>query len=177
MLSMEGRALLCAALLAADRPVASTELQRLLGVSPEGLTRVVDDLRATLVGADLGLVVDEVAGGYRLVVASRLVGSLAGLLAPSPLPSLSNAALETLALVAYHQPVTRGELEAARGASCSSTLDTLQERELVKAIGHKEIVGRPLLYATTARFLLEFGLRSLNDLPALEGQPDSFLRG
>ena len=174
---MEGRALLCAALLAADRPVASAELQSLLGISPEALGRVVDDLRTTLVAAELGLVVDEVAGGYRLVVAPSLVPALAGLLAPSPLPSLSNAALETLALVAYHQPVTRGELEAARGASCSSTLDTLQERELVKTVGHKEIVGRPLLYATTARFLLEFGLNTLDDLPAIEGQPDSFLRG
>lgn len=154
-----------------------TELQKLLGMSQEGLVRVVDDLRAALSDAELGLVVDEVAGGFRLVVAPRLVPLLAGLLAPSPLPSLSNAALETLALVAYHQPVTRGELEAARGASCSSTLDTLQERELVKAVGHKEIVGRPLLYATTARFLLEFGLNSLDDLPALDGQPDSFLRG
>jgi len=174
---MEGRALLCAALLAADRPVASTELQTVLGVSPEGLSRVVDDLRATLTDAELGLVVDEVAGGFRLVVAPGLVPSLAGLLAPYPLPSLSNAALETLALVAYHQPVTRGELEAARGASCSSTLDTLQERELVKTVGHRDIVGRPLLYATTTRFLLEFGLNTLDDLPALEGQPDSFLRG
>ncbi len=178
--TMEGTALLNAALLAADRARRSTELQRLLGVSLGGVAHAGRGRpsAATLVGADLGLVVDEVAGGYRLVVALAPGWVIwQGLLAPSPLPSLTNAALETLALVAYHQPVTRGELEAARGASCSSTLDTLQERELVKAIGHKEIVGRPLLYATTARFLLEFGLRSLNDLPALEGQPDSFLRG
>ncbi|MEJ2666441.1 MAG: SMC-Scp complex subunit ScpB, partial [Deinococcales bacterium] len=94
-----------------------------------------------------------------------------------PLPQLSNAALETLALIAYRQPVTRGELEAARGASCASTLDTLQERELVKVVGRREVVGRPLLYGTTERFLLEFGLRSLLELPDLDGQPEGFLRG
>ncbi len=174
---METRALLCAALLAADRPVASADLERLLGVSPDGVARIADDLRQILLEAGLGLVVEEVAGGYRLVVAPELVPWLAELLAPQPLPSLSNAALETLALVAYHQPVTRGELETARGASCTSTLETLQERELIKTVGHKEVVGRPLLYATTERFLLEFGLRSLQDLPPLDGRPDSFLRG
>ena len=174
---MQHKAILCSALLAAGRPLSIRELKTLLDVSEEAVEREVASLKRSLQEAQLGLVVDEVAGGYRLVVEPTLISSLATLLAPQPLPDLSNAALETLALVAYHQPVTRGELEAARGASCTSTLDTLQERELVKAIGHKEIVGRPLLYATTARFLLEFGLRSIDDLPALEGQPDSFLRG
>ncbi len=174
---MQHKAILCAALLAAGRPLSVRELKTLLDVSEEAVEREVASLKRSLQEAQLGLVVDEVAGGYRLVVEPALISSLATLLAPQPLPDLSNAALETLALVAYHQPVTRGELEAARGASCTSTLDTLQERELVKTIGHKEIVGRPLLYATTARFLLEFGLRSLDDLPPLEGRPDRFLRG
>lgn len=169
--------MLCAALLATDRPLALAKIQTLLGVSPEGVGRAISDLRHALSEARLGLVIDEVAGGYRLVVAPELVPQLADLLAPSPLPSLTNAALETLALVAYHQPVTRGELEAARGASCASTLETLQERELIKVVGRKEVVGRPHVYATTERFLVEFGLRSLADLPALEGQLDSFLRG
>jgi segregation and condensation protein B len=79
--------------------------------------------------------------------------------------------------VAYHQPVTRGELEAARGASCTSTVETLLERELIKVVGRKEVIGRPSLFATTERFLIEFGLRSLDDLPALGEQPDAFLRG
>lgn len=171
------RAQLCAALLAAGRPVRYDDLRSLLAVGPEGLRDAVRDLQRALERGDLGLVVEEVAGGYRLVVAPAVVPLLADLLAPPPLPHLSNAALETLALVAYQQPVTRGELEAARGASCSSTLDTLQERELVKVVGRKDVVGRPLLYATTERFLIEFGLASLDDLPELEGQPAEFLRG
>jgi segregation and condensation protein B len=118
-----------------------------------------------------------VAGGYRLVVHPSVVPDLHGFLAPPPLPHLSDAAIETLALVAYHQPITRGDLEAARGASCSSTLETLQERELVKVVGRKDVIGRPLLYGTTERFLVEFGLARLEDLPALEDGPEGFLRG
>jgi len=171
-------ALLSAALLATGRPVTMRELKSLLDVSEEAVEREVARLRASLAAADLGIEVEHVAGGYRLVVAPALVPALATLLSPPPLPQLSQAALETLALVAYHQPVTRGELEAARGASCSSTLETLQERELIKVVGHKDVVGKPLLYATTERFLLEFGLASLADLPPTEDDaPSNFLRG
>jgi segregation and condensation protein B len=173
---MRERGVLCAALLAAGRPLSDKELGKLLGVSVEAVARVVGELRDTLKRESLGLMVEEVAGGYRLVVDPALYGDLADLLAPPPLPQLSTAALETLALVAYRQPVTRGELEAARGASCASTLETLQERELIKVVGRKDVIGKPLLYATTERFLLEFGLRSLDDLPPLSEQPAEFLR-
>lgn len=169
--------LLCAALLAAGKPLGEKELAKVFGVGSDGVTQAVESLRQKLAQADLGLVVEEVAGGYRLVVDPGLVPSLQELLAPPPLPRLSNAALETLAIVAYRQPVTRGEIEVARGASCTSTVETLQERELIKTVGHKEVIGKPLLYATTERFLIEFGLRSLDDLPALEETAGSFLRG
>lgn len=171
------RGLLCAAFLAADRPLTAKDLRALLGVSEEAVEREVRALHDVLQEQGLGIEVEKVAGGYRLVVAPRLVPALATLLSPSPLPSLSSAALETLALVAYHQPITRGELEAARGASCSSTLETLQERELIKVLGHKDVVGKPLLYGTTARFLLDFGLASLDDLPPIGESPADFLRG
>lgn len=170
------RALVCSALLAAGRPLGSKDLATLLGCDSEGVHAAIDDLRSSLAQASLGLEVEEVAGGFRLVVSQALIPALADLLAPAPLPSLSSAALETLALVAYHQPVTRGELEVARGASCASTLDTLQERELIKVVGRRDVVGRPLLYATTTRFLIEFGLASLDDLPDLTDQPSEFLR-
>ena len=173
----EVRALLCAALLAAERPLTIKDLKPLLGISEHAIERELKSLHEVLGATGLGIEVEHVAGGYRLVVAPRLVGALGALLSPAPLPQLSNAALETLALVAYHQPVTRGELEAARGASCASTLETLQERELVKIVGHKEVVGRPLLYATTERFLLDFGLGSLADLPPVIDNATDFLRG
>jgi segregation and condensation protein B len=169
--------LLCAALLAAGRPVTDREIAKLLALDSSEVPQAITALRTALRATDLGLVVEAVAGGYRLVVDPRYIPDLAVFLSPPPLPQLSNAAVETLAIIAYRQPVTRGEIEAARGASCASTLDTLQERELIKVIGRKDVVGQPLLYATTERFLLEFGLKSLDDLPPLEDQADTFLRG
>ena len=172
------RALLCAGLLGAGRPLTPRELTTLLGLTaPAEVEKAVNDLREGLREAHLGLVLEEVAGGYRLIVDPVLTPDLAALLSPPPLPQLSAAALETLALIAYQQPITRGELEAARGSSCASTLETLQERELIKVVGRKDVIGRPLLYGTTDRFLLEFGLKSLADLPPLEDAPTDFLRG
>lgn len=174
----EQRALLCAALLAAGRPLSERELAQVLvgGSSTPNVSAALKDLQTTLREQDLGLVVEEVAGGFRMVVAPHLTPALSTLLSPPPLPSLSNAALETLALIAYKQPITRGELEASRGSSCTSTLETLQERELIRVVGHKDALGKPRLYGTTQRFLLEFGLKSLEDLPPLDDAPSDFVR-
>jgi segregation and condensation protein B len=170
-------ALLCAGLLAAGRPLLTKDISKLLGLKSQGVEQAIEELQQALYRADLGLIIEEVAGGYRLVVDPSLVPDLADLLSPPPLPHLSTAALETLAVIAYKQPVTRGEVEVARGISCVSTLETLQERELVKVVGHRDVVGQPLLYGTTERFLLEFGLKSLNDLPPISDSPSEFLRG
>ncbi len=167
--------LLCAALLAAGRPVRVAELARLTGLSEEGVHRVAAEAGAAL--AALGLGLELVAGGYRLFVPAQLGEQLSPILAPPPLPALSQAALEVLAAVAYRQPVTRAEIEAMRGGSASA-LVTLQERELVRVVGRSDAVGHPLLYGTTQRFLEEFGLPSLAELPPLEeGDFTGLLRG
>ena len=173
---MRTRALLHTSLLGAGRPLSLKELSKVLQLSPDAVLDAVEDLKQVLYEQDLGLFLEEVAGGYRLIVQPTLYADLAGIFSPPPLPKLSNAAIEILALIAYKQPITRGELEAARGTSCSSPLETLQERDLVKVVGHKDVVGKPRLYATTDRFLLEFGLKSLEDLPPLEEKPTEFLR-
>jgi segregation and condensation protein B len=176
----EQRALLCAALLAAGRPLSERELAKVLAGSSStpdvNVLTALEDLQTTLREQDLGLIIEEVAGGFRMVVAPHLTPALSTLLSPPPLPPLSNAALETLALIAYKQPITRGELEASRGSSCTSTLETLQERELIRVVGHKDALGKPRLYGTTQRFLLEFGLKSLADLPPLDDAPSDFVR-
>ncbi|MDZ7800451.1 MAG: SMC-Scp complex subunit ScpB [Trueperaceae bacterium] len=174
---MSVRARLCAALLAAGRPLRTGDLARALSLAPDAVEEATQDLQASLNREGLGLQVEAVAGGYRLVVHPDVLPDLQELLAPPALPPLSAAAIETLAIVAYHQPVTRGELETWRGASCHSTLDTLQERELIKVVGRRDVIGRPLLYGTTEKFLIELGLRSLDDLPPLEEAGDGFLRG
>jgi segregation and condensation protein B len=173
------RGLVIGALLAAGRPVRPGELAKLLGLAEADISLTVAGVRGFLAEQSLGLDIEEVAGGFRLIVDRGLAGALSPVLGPPPLPSLTPAAIETLAVIAYRQPVTRGEVEAIRGSSCASTLITLQERELVKAIGRKEVVGRPVLYGTTERFLVEFGLRSLSDLPTLNGGDElfGFVRG
>jgi segregation and condensation protein B len=170
---------LSAALLAAGRPVKPKEIANLLGVPVESSHRLIEMLRRRFQEACLGFEIEAVAGGYRLIVAPAVVALLEPLLAPPPLPALSAAALETLAIVAYKQPITRGEVELMRGSSAASTLDTLQERELVKVVGRKEVIGRPMLFGTTEKFLLEFGLSSILDLPPLEDDEalGGFLRG
>ncbi len=173
---MRTRALLHTSLLGAGRPLILKELSKVLQLSPDATLDAIEDLKKVLYEQDLGLFLEEVAGGYRLIVQPTLYADLSEIFSPPPLPKLSNAAVETLALIAYKQPVTRGELEAARGSSCASPLETLQERELIKVVGRKDVVGKPLLYSTTERFLLEFGLKSLDDLPPLEEKPTEFLR-
>jgi segregation and condensation protein B len=170
---------LSAALLAAGRPVKPKEIASLLGLSAESSHRLIEMLRRRFQEACLGFEIEAVAGGYRLIVAPAVVALLEPFLAPPPLPALSAAALETLAIVAYKQPITRGEVELMRGSSAASTLDTLQERELVKVVGRKEVIGRPMLFGTTEKFLIEFGLSSILDLPPLEDDEalGGFLRG
>lgn len=169
--------LLGAALLAAGRPLSGQELGGLLSLSVARTATLVTAYDQALLDMGAGFRVEAVGGGYRLVVLPDLAARLSPVLAPPPLPSLSAAALEVLAVIAYRQPVTRAEIEAMRGGS-SSTLLTLQERELIRVAGKSPAVGQPLLYATTGRFLIEFGLNALSDLPEPGSQDFSgLLRG
>ncbi|MGZ3508313.1 MAG: SMC-Scp complex subunit ScpB [Vulcanimicrobiaceae bacterium] len=123
--------------------------------------------------ADRGIVLREIAGGYRFASAPLAREAVEAYLMP-PKNSLSTPALETLAIVAYMQPVTKSEIEAIRGVASDSVVSTLVDRGLVAEAGRKDVVGRPMLYKTTAEFLESFGLRSLDDLPQMEleqGQP------
>ncbi|GGM09314.1 SMC-Scp complex subunit ScpB [Deinococcus aerophilus] len=160
-------ALIGAALLAAGRPVMAREIASVLGVTEQTAQKELEQFGRRLEAAGLGFEMEAVAGGYRLIVPPTLAARLAPLLSPPALPALSSAALEVLAVIAYRQPVTRAEIEAMRGGS-AGTVVTLQERELVKVLGRSDSVGGPLLYGTTERFLLEFGLGSLDDLPPLQ---------
>jgi len=124
-----------------------------------------------------GIEIAEVAGGFRVQVRSSVAPWVARLW-DEKAPRYSRALLETLSLIAYRQPITRGEIEEIRGVAVSTNIiKTLTEREWVRVIGHRDVPGRPALYATTRRFLDYFGLRSLNDLPPLAEirDPDSFL--
>ena len=158
-----------ALLLAADGPLSVDALHRLLG---EDLGVGRSELRAALARLDARLQggaaqLQEVASGWRIQVREEYAGWVARLWQERP-PKFSRALLETLALVVYRQPITRGEIEEVRGVSVSSNiLRTLQERGWVKELGVKEVPGRPALFGTTAQFLDDFNLRTLDQLPSL----------
>jgi segregation and condensation protein B len=147
--------------------------EKLLQVFPEGereaageaLDRVVARYRGE---PHQGVRVEEVAGGIRLVTRPELHGYLRRLFEVTGQSRLSMAALETLAIVAYRQPITAPEIQELRGVNPSGVLKTLLERRLIRISGRKLIVGRPFLYSTTRQFLMHFGLENLDDLPPLE---------
>ncbi len=155
-----------AILLAAGRPVRIKELLEIFpGTSEPELQAVLKDLMATY--QERGIRIREVAGGYRLETAPEVAEYVRAYLRPKP-RRLSPAALETLALIAYHQPITRAEIEAARGVDSSGPLRLLLEKGFIRVVGRKEVPGRPILYGTTDYFLEFFGLKSLKDLPPIE---------
>jgi segregation and condensation protein B len=121
-----------------------------------------------------GVMVEEVAGGVRLVTRPEMVGWLRRFFDVSGGSKLSMAALETLAIVAYRQPVTGPEIQELRSVNPTGVLHTLLEKRLVRIAGRKEVVGKPFLYATTREFLVHFGLNSLRDLPPLEEFEETF---
>ncbi|HBO14018.1 MAG TPA: SMC-Scp complex subunit ScpB, partial [Halieaceae bacterium] len=131
-----------------------------------------EDIRAALeeVAArceDRGFELREVASGFRFQVRQNLGPWVARLWHERP-PKYSRALLETLALIAYRQPITRGEIEEIRGVAVSSNIiKTLHEREWIRVVGHRDVPGRPAMYATTRQFLDYFNLKSLDQLPAL----------
>lgn len=162
-------AILEAVLLAATEPLS---LDRLLNVFPEierpdrtALRAALTELATACEGRGVELV--EVASGFRLQVPADFAPWVSRLWEERA-ANYSRALLETLALIAYRQPITRGEIEAVRGVSLSSgIMRTLQERGWIKVVGHREVPGRPALYATTHAFLDYFNLKSLGELPPL----------
>jgi segregation and condensation protein B len=152
-------------LFASDHPLTLGELKRLVGERDGGkLTAAIDDLRARR--EESGVQVMQAAGGWHLRTNPENVAWVSRILAGKP-PRLSRALLETLAIVAYRQPITRPEIDEIRGVDCGPVLKTLLERSLVRMIGKKEEVGRPILYGTTPEFLRTFSLRDLSELPTL----------
>ncbi|MGY0644055.1 MAG: SMC-Scp complex subunit ScpB [Paraglaciecola chathamensis] len=157
-----------AAVFVSDAPVSQEQLQDTvlsgLKVSKKALKQAIDELQLEYRSRGVQLV--EVASGYRFQSMDSL-GPWLSKLWQEQAPRYSRALLETLSMVAYRQPITRGEIEDVRGVAVSSNImKTLIERDWVKVVGHKEVPGRPALYATTKGFLNYFSLKSLKDLPS-----------
>jgi segregation and condensation protein B len=163
----EVKGILEAALLTSGEPVAVSQLAKLFDppLDADVVRRVLDELRSEWSGKLVELV--QVASGWRFQGKASIQPFL-DRLSPERPPRYSRAAMETLAIIAYQQPVTRGEIEAIRGVAVSTSVITaLLDRQWVEVVGHKETPGRPALYATTKAFLDDLGLRSLSELPPL----------
>ncbi|SFU70822.1 SMC-Scp complex subunit ScpB [Nitrosospira multiformis] len=157
-----------AALLTSPEPLPLSELKKLFvgELGSEILRRLLDELSRDWEGRGVELV--QVASGWRFQAKTEMQEFLDRLNPQKP-PRYSRAVLETLAIIAYRQPVTRGDIEEIRGvAVASSVLKALESRGWISAVGHREVPGRPILYATSVEFLNDLGLRSLEELPPLE---------
>ncbi len=152
-----------ALLFVAGNPVSVEKLAEILAVDSQNILRLLEDLKNDMRDENRGLTIAEVAGGYQLCTKPELASTIEklGLVRET---RLSMAALETLAIVAFKQPVTRQEIEKIRGVNVDRVMNTLLERGLIKEVGRKEVVGRPILYGTTDEFLVHFGLNSLEEL-------------
>jgi len=157
-----------AAIFAADAPLSVAQLVTLLTpyqVSKARITAALQSIEQDY--AQRGVQLQKVASGYRFQTRTELGEVLSGLWQEKP-PKYSQALLETLALIAYRQPITRGDIEEVRGVSVSSQImKTLQERGWIKVVGQREVPGRPQLYATTAEFLDYFNVSDLSELPQI----------
>jgi len=165
-----------ALIFAADSPVSFEEIQSCLEETFE-VSFASEDIEAAMqqinerYGQDgFAIEVVAIAGGYQFMTKGAYHGTVATWLKQTSKKRLSQAALETLSIIAYKQPVTKSEVEAIRGVNCDYTLQKLLEKELVSITGRSEGPGRPLLYATSLKFMDYFGLKSLKDLP----QPKDF---
>jgi len=168
MNTQEAKVVLEAALLTSEQPLSVAELRRLFNdeLNADTVRVLLDELRADWNGR--GVELAAIATGWRFQSAP-LMRPYLDRLNPERPPKYSRAVLETLAIIAYRQPVTRGDIEEIRGVTVSTNvIKALEDRGWVEVIGHRETPGRPALFATTKEFLDDLGLRSLEELPALE---------
>ncbi|MGB9511989.1 MAG: SMC-Scp complex subunit ScpB [Candidatus Acidiferrum sp.] len=169
MTGLERKAALEAIIYAADEPATLDQLATALGEDKLPVKAALDDLIASYSSDDRGIEVRAVAGGYKMYtkaqhhdVVRRFIKSL------RPPLRLSMPALETLAVIAYKQPVTAPEISEIRGVNASGVISTLLDKKLITTAGRKEVIGRPILYKTSKEFLMRFGLSDLDELPSLK---------
>jgi len=155
-----------ALLFGSPHPLTATQLAACLEIKSEkAIRRAIRALNQQYASSGRAFRIEQVAGGYQLLTLPEYGEYLSRLARREGDSKLSRAALETLAIIAYKQPILRADIEAIRGVACGETIRSLMEKHLVRIAGRAELPGRPILYGTTKRFLEVFGLNSLKDLP------------
>ena len=167
LFNQEMKAIVESLLFITNTPLSPADLAELTGFNQAEISEVLEILMRESRAADRGIEVVQLAGGYIYATKAAYKEYIEKMYKPQ-VSSLSAAALETLAIVAYKQPVTKGEVELLRGVNVDGAMNTLQNKGLVDEKGRKEVIGRPILYGTTKQFLQFFGLNTLADLPKKE---------
>ncbi len=151
----------------AKEPLSTQKLSEILEISSDNVLELIQVLKERYNSPSNGFVLIEVENGFRLGTKPEMARYIETLY-KQPSQMLSNAALEVLSIIAYKQPITRGEIDFIRGVQSDRALATLIEKGLVREIGRKDGPGRPILFGTTEEFLIHFGIKSLSELPELE---------
>lgn len=163
------RAIIEAAIYITDEPLTPAQIAAALGQPAERINRLLDELTAEYSRPERGLSVREIAGGYKMATKPEHHEAIRSFVKNlKPPMKLSLPALETLAVIAYKQPVTAPEIMEIRGVQGVGVLKTLLDRKLIAAAGRKQVIGKPILYKTTKEFLVQFGLKDLTELPTLK---------
>ncbi len=167
---MNAKRILEALLLVTDKPLLIEQAREVLGadVDPADVRRLLNKLAQQCAQENRGIRIQEVAEGFEYITDPELAPYVLKLTRRVRSVRLTKPSLETLAIIAYRQPITRLEIEQVRGVDAGGVLETLGKLNMVRIVGRKETVGRPILYGTTRDFLDHFGLKNLEDLPSLE---------
>ena len=156
-------------LFVSNEPLTLKQIRDNLGGVEEKQVRTwIQEMQDDYANSTRGIQLVEIAHGYRLTTKPEFCDHIQKLVIVKQNLKLTKAAIETLAVIAYKQPLVRAEIESIRGVDCGGVIQTLLERKLIKIVGRKEVVGRPMMYGTTTEFLDQFGLKNLNDLPTLD---------
>ena len=165
----KAKAIIESLLLVSSEPLTLKQIRDVVGEEDEkAVKQWLKEMQEEYNQSNRGIQLIEIAHGYRLSTKPEFAEYVQKLIITKQNLKLTKAGLETLAVIAYRQPLVRAEIEAIRGVDCGGVLQTLMERKLIKVVGRKEVVGRPLLYGTTPEFLDQFGLKNLSDLPTLD---------
>jgi segregation and condensation protein B len=170
--TVEVMAIAEAIIFVSDEPITSKSLGDIIGENKETIQAAVEELQKEYEERGGGLQIREIAGGWQIATRTEYHEEVRKFLKTRPSAKLSLAALETLAVIAYRQPVTVPEILEIRGVQSASAIKTLLEKRLIVTKGHKETVGRPMMYGTSKDFLIQFGLKDLSDLPSIEDFED-----
>lgn len=156
----------------ADEPITVKLLAEVLDEDAESVLAAVEELKNEYGARESGLMIREIAGGWQIATRTEFHEEVRKFLKTRPSAKLSLASLETLAVIAYKQPVTVPEILEIRGVQSASAIKTLLEKRLIVTKGHKETVGRPMMYGTSKEFMIQFGLKDLTELPSIEDFED-----